>query len=130
MAKTPTALLSVQDRDSSIETNISAVRWNIATSNDSPFYGPAPSQQYCDPRLDRLNISDWTDVEVSNEFAAELISFYLSTDHACLPFFDADLFLRDLLERRFEFCSAFLVNAVLLHASVSVSDRRSRHIQR
>ncbi|KAK1969089.1 hypothetical protein LY78DRAFT_726793 [Colletotrichum sublineola] len=73
--------------------------------------------KYCDSRLERLQIRYWTKVPISNELAARLISFYLETDHAVMGFFDADLFLDDLLACRQNFCSAFLVAAVLCIAS-------------
>ncbi|KAK2009234.1 hypothetical protein LZ32DRAFT_620785 [Colletotrichum eremochloae] len=79
--------------------------------------GPRPPPQYCDSRLERLQIRYWTKVPISNELAARLISFYLETDHAVMGFFDADLFLDDLLACRQNFCSAFLVAAVLCIAS-------------
>ncbi|KAM0418945.1 hypothetical protein ACHAPT_012103 [Fusarium lateritium] len=85
-----------------------------------PEHGSAASQalmpvsgKRCDSRLEKLQISYWTKVPVSNEVAASLISFYIGTDHKIMGFFDADLFLQDLVECRQRFCSSFLVNSVL-----------------
>jgi hypothetical protein len=52
-------------------------------------------------------------VPLSNEAAAELISAYLEHQHAIWGVFDARLFVRDLIEQRFDFCSPFRVNALL-----------------
>lgn len=78
-------------------------------------------QQFCDGRLNQLKIGYWTKAPVSDELAATLISFYLETGHATMGFFDVDLFLRDLTEHRQDFCSAFLVSALLCLACVSTS---------
>ncbi|CAG7559863.1 unnamed protein product [Fusarium equiseti] len=77
------------------------------------------SEQYCDSRLECLNIGYWSKVPVSDEVAASLISFYIETDHNILGLFDADLFLQDLVECRQRFCSSFLVSALLSYACQS-----------
>jgi len=82
------------------------------------------SKQYCDSRLESLNIGYWSKVPVSDEVAASLISFYIQTDHNILGLFDADLFLQDLIECRQRFCSPFLVSAILSYACVSISSNR------
>jgi hypothetical protein len=85
----------------------------------SPVAGPQPPPTWCDPRLDQISIGYWSRVPVSNEFAAGAISTYLETDHVLLGFFDADLFLSDLIEQRFDYCSPFLVSSLLCQACVS-----------
>lgn len=93
------------------------------SSASSQVLVPRPflSGQYCDSRLEKLRISYWTKVPVSNKLAATLISFDIDTDHKIMGFFGADVFLEDLVECRQIFCSSFLVNAVLCLACVSVS---------
>jgi len=59
-------------------------------------------------------------VPISNEYAAFLISQYLDVDHPTLGFFDADLFVQDLVHRRLEFCSPLLVSSLLHWAVVSL----------
>ncbi|KAJ0131397.1 hypothetical protein HZ326_25514 [Fusarium oxysporum f. sp. albedinis] len=85
------------------------------SSASSQVLVPRPflSGQYCDSRLEKLRISYWTKVPVSNKLAATLISFDIETDHKIMGFFGADVFLEDLVECRQIFCSSFLVNAVL-----------------
>ncbi|KAI8943582.1 hypothetical protein NX059_001577 [Plenodomus lindquistii] len=69
--------------------------------------------QYFDPRLASLNIDFWTTVDISNSQAAEAISFYLESQHSVCAVFDAGLFVQDLVNLSFEFCSPFLVSTLL-----------------
>ncbi|KAI1500427.1 hypothetical protein F5X99DRAFT_239715 [Biscogniauxia marginata] len=66
-----------------------------------------------DGRLEALLISIWTDVAISNELAATLLSRYLETTHQWCPLFDADLFLDGLLSGNSHFCSRLLVSSLL-----------------
>lgn len=77
-----------------------------------------PTQKFSDPRLKGLEISFWTDVEVTDIFATHAISSYLRSDHRIWELFDADPFLSDLVAQKSNFCSAFLVNCLLAFASV------------
>jgi hypothetical protein len=72
----------------------------------------------CDPRLKQLRINGWTRVPMQDHLAAGLISHFLENDHPYLGFFDADLFVEDLVHHRRRYCSSFLVNAVLYIAAV------------
>lgn len=76
--------------------------------------------RYCDNRLHKLRINHWTEVPISDAFAAAVISHFLQTNHAVVGQFDADLFLTDLVERRARFCSPFLVSCYMYLACVSV----------
>jgi hypothetical protein len=87
--------------------------------HDDIMVGTSLKPLYCDDRLSRVKIGFWTNVPLSDAAAAAAISFYLETDYGINGFFDADVFLDDLLARRLENCSAFLVNAVLCLACVS-----------
>lgn len=68
--------------------------------------------------LSELNISLWTDIPISNEYAATAIRMYLETEHPVIARFDSSLFIRDLIDGRGENCSYLLVNALLCHATV------------
>ncbi|KAL1584791.1 hypothetical protein WHR41_06595 [Cladosporium halotolerans] len=70
----------------------------------------------CDPRLQKLDISYWTDVPISSGYAAAVISHYLQTEHPSMALFDPGLFVGDLVGKRERFCSRLLVNAVLAYA--------------
>ena len=85
----------------------------------SSAQGPSKAQTYHDERLHDLSIGYWTRVPISDELAANIISFYLSIDHPTLGFFDADLFLRDLTGHQLGYCSSFLVSSLLFYACVS-----------
>ncbi|RGP64023.1 nitrate assimilation regulatory nira [Fusarium longipes] len=104
-----------QDTDSEITLALNHIPGLLssASQRSRQFTTPFESGQYCDNRLERLQIGYWSKVPISNEDAASLISFYLQTDHKIMGFFDADLFLGDLVDCRQRFCSSFLVSAVL-----------------
>ena len=76
------------------------------------------SGDYCDPRLQDFRIETWTDVEISQDLAATMLSLFLEMDHPTLGVFDADLFLDDLVNEEMSFCSPLLVNALLFYTSV------------
>lgn len=72
----------------------------------------------CDPRLEKVNIRLWTNVNISNDLAAKCISLYLTTDHPLLGHFDPELFVLHLTAEQHEFCSPLLVNSLLFWACV------------
>jgi len=85
----------------------------------------------CDQRLKRLDMSFWTTVQVSDEFAARAISLYLQTDHPLLGLFDPHLFVADLVEHRTHYCSSFLVNALMYLSCqmyTALDKRASEHV--
>lgn len=88
---------------------------------------PLPSQLDIDPDLSGLDISLWTEVEISNDFAARAISLYFSTDHNLLSPFHRGLFLQDLVsaDEPGDYCSSAMVNALLYWCCVSRSRRLS-----
>ncbi|KAG5984591.1 hypothetical protein E4U55_004142 [Claviceps digitariae] len=79
----------------------------------------AQSIHYADSRLHNLNIGRWTSVSISNAFAAEAISFYLSNEHPFLALFDSDLFLEDLITGKGQFCTELLVSSLLAWSCAS-----------
>ncbi|GKT83957.1 hypothetical protein Ct61P_01807 [Colletotrichum tofieldiae] len=66
-----------------------------------------------DERLHLVNITQWTPIPISKQLAINLISQYLENDYTIFPLFNADLFVRDLVDERHCFCSPFLVNSIL-----------------
>ncbi|KAH6683726.1 hypothetical protein F5X68DRAFT_171961 [Plectosphaerella plurivora] len=77
----------------------------------SPSTPPSPT--LCDPRLESLNVSFWTPVDISSELAGRMISLYLETDHPLLGTFDPDLFVSDLVQKGNRFCNRLLFAAVM-----------------
>lgn len=76
-------------------------------------------QQQIDHRLEGLQIWQWTSVPIPDALAEQAISFYLVNEHPLLAFFDADLFLRDLVSAGGRFCSPVLVSSLLAWSCVS-----------
>lgn len=87
-------------------------------SSPAPSASSSPPDQLCDPRLKHINVLNWTEVPITNDLAARLISFYLTVDHPILGLFDADLFLGDLVAHKTDFCCPLLLSAVLCFACV------------
>ncbi|KAJ0108827.1 c6 transcription factor [Diaporthe amygdali] len=83
---------------------------------------PSVPLELCDERLKHIRIRNWTQISISNQLAASLISFYLTVDHPILGLFDADLFLGDLVAHKTEFCSPLLLSAVLCFACQGYSN--------
>ncbi|KAH6884449.1 hypothetical protein B0T10DRAFT_410007 [Thelonectria olida] len=86
---------------------------HIDSASTELVVGPAPCRPLVDDRLRNLSIAFWTDVHMSNDLAARIISLYLEVDYPVLPIFNAELFLDDLLRQRHYFCSRLLVCALM-----------------
>lgn len=77
---------------------------------------PVIDSPVIDSGLELLDISYWTDVSISNDTVARVMSAYLESRHPMWELLDANLLIRDLVQRRLQFCSSFLVNALLSYA--------------
>ncbi|KAI9163565.1 nitrate assimilation regulatory protein nira [Paramyrothecium foliicola] len=97
-----------------------------SSRSSSPLSGPYKDRVFCDPRLRQVRFKYWTRVPLSDEFAASLLSVYFENEHAIIGTFDMPLFLDDLVDGRFEFCSSFLVSSLLCLASLCFSSLDSR----
>ena len=86
---------------------------------ETGIYGPQNVPQYCDARLQHLDISFWTQVPVLSGFAAGALSDWLQYHQVFECFFDPDRFVEDLVLKRQGHCSSLLVNATLYIACVS-----------
>ena len=98
------------------------VQAHDSKSNTGPLLNSRPpdlSIRHWDQLLIGLDIAFWTPVPVTNQFAANVISLYLETDHPIIGIFDARSFVNDLLDCKLQFCSPFLVNSLLSFACVS-----------
>ena len=71
----------------------------------------------CDERLRDIDIAFWTDVTVTNQEAADIISLALQIEHPLVGAFDANLMISDLVAKRTRFCSPLLVSAIMYWAS-------------
>ncbi|CEI62340.1 hypothetical protein FVEN_g12036 [Fusarium venenatum] len=81
---------------------------------------------YIDHRLEGLQIRQWTSVPIPETLAEQTISFYLSNEHPLLAFFDANLFIRDLVSGGGRFCSPVLVSSLLAWSCASYSQFEPR----
>jgi hypothetical protein len=88
------------------------------TSSSSTPLSLSEPYTYCDSRLERLSVRYWTRIPIDDGLAARAISHYLEVDHPVLGLFDANLFLRDLVEQGLNFCSSFLFSSVMSLACV------------
>ena len=77
--------------------------------------------RYLGSLFSKLQIKFWTTVPVTENFAAAVIAQYLQTDHLVYGLFDAQLFVRGLTEFQENFCSPFLVSALLALGCVFAS---------
>ncbi|KAH7113806.1 hypothetical protein B0J11DRAFT_140351 [Dendryphion nanum] len=91
---------------------------------------PEPPPQYFDARLTQLNIDFWTSVSISNTTAASVISDFLKYQNSTWCVFHDALFVRDLVELRFDYCSPFMVSSLLAIASQSHASYGSDSLRR
>ena len=85
---------------------------------DELLIGPAPSKLV--RPLYRLRAHPWTTVTDDDRLVSHLVSLYISWDDNFLSFMDRDRLLEAMArgDVRSEFCSPFLVNALLAYACV------------
>jgi hypothetical protein len=81
-------------------------------------------------RLGDIKIEAWTEVPIENELAIRILSFNLELEYSLIPFFDADLFIEDLVRGRHWFCSKLLVNSIMCWACVSWHKKLSLYLSR
>ncbi|KAM0495864.1 hypothetical protein ACHAP8_007774 [Fusarium lateritium] len=95
-------------------------------STPSDTAGDSSQQSYIDQRLEGLQIWQWTSVPIPETLAEQTISFYLTNEHPMLAFFDANLFIRDLVSGGGRFCSPVLVSSLLAWSCASYSQFEPR----
>lgn len=91
---------------------------HATTSSSSTSLPPGETYTHRNPRLEHLTVSYWTRIPIDDQLAAQAISHYLDVEHPVIGFFDAELFVRDLVEQRLNFCSSFLFSSVMSLACV------------
>ncbi|KAH9909706.1 hypothetical protein F4778DRAFT_775620 [Xylariomycetidae sp. FL2044] len=74
---------------------------------------PSGHVEYCDERLRGINVTFWTNIDVSGDFVARVISLYVKTDHPLLGLFSPSLLVTDMVSERNRFCSHFLFHALM-----------------
>lgn len=93
--------------------------------------GPTPSFRrkvmdvnfLCDTPPIRVPAKPWTKVTDDDDFVSHLMSLYFTWDYPFYAFLDRDVFVKHMMAGRLdsEFCSPFLVNAILANACVSLA---------
>ena len=75
----------------------------------------------CDEAPCKVPAKPWTNVTEDDDLVSHLVSLYFTWDYPFWTFLDRDVFLRHMArgDLESEFCSPFLVNAVLANACVS-----------
>lgn len=75
----------------------------------------------CDEAPCKVPAKPWTNVTEDDDLVSHLVSLYFTWDYPFWSFLDRDVFLRHMArgDLESEFCSPFLVNAVLANACVS-----------
>ncbi|KAE9573484.1 hypothetical protein CGMCC3_g10364 [Colletotrichum fructicola] len=104
-------------RDS--ESSVSGEEMFTPDSAPTEFGDEYISEPLFDERLGGVDISFWTAVSIPNDLAVRVLSHYFEVDHPVFPLFDQDLFLDDLVGKRTQLCSSFLVNSLLCWACKS-----------
>lgn len=90
----------------------------------------------CDTPPIRVPSKPWTSVTDDDDFVSHLISLYFTWDYPFYAFLDRDVFIKHMISRNLmsDYCSPFLVNAILASACVSLlafpfQYRRSHHLK-
>ncbi|KAK8013760.1 hypothetical protein PG991_009353 [Apiospora marii] len=79
------------------------------------------ARELLDDRFLQINASDWTSVAASDTTVRNLISLYLSWDHATMRLFYEELFLDQMSTGKRDYCSPVFVNALLAAATLNYS---------
>ncbi|KAM0290474.1 hypothetical protein ACHAO9_004831 [Fusarium lateritium] len=69
--------------------------------------------EICDPRLKSLRMAHWTNVPIDDKLASAVLSHFLTVHYPIFAFFDADLFLDDLVLMKDTYCSRFLLASIM-----------------
>ncbi len=83
-------------------------------------HGPRQASKICHVDLANVDFAYWTCVAAEQDFFAMILPLYFEAAHAFAGFFDAQLFLDDLVAGKERHCSRLLVNAVLYTACMSL----------
>jgi hypothetical protein len=91
--------------------------------------GPSPSFRrkvmdvsfLCDTPPIRVPTKPWTNVTDDDGFVSHLMSLYFTWDYPFYAFLDRDVFVKHMTAQNLnsDYCSPFLVNAILANACVS-----------
>jgi hypothetical protein len=89
------------------------------SAEDKVYAIPYHAAKIADPRLDQADPTQYTTVSTTKSVLLSLINIYLLHEYPWNSFFNADLFLDDMVRGRYQHCTGLLVNAVAAAAWVS-----------
>ncbi|KAF5571266.1 C6 transcription factor [Fusarium phyllophilum] len=84
--------------------------------HEAQYKAPYHAAKLIEPRIDSLRPSQWTLVPASENLLRELLMMHFLHEYPTFTFFHKDYFLDDMAAGRENFCSSYLVNAVLAGA--------------
>ncbi|EWG42844.1 hypothetical protein FVEG_04560 [Fusarium verticillioides 7600] len=87
-----------------------------AVEHEAQYRAPYHAAKLIEPRIDALRPSQWTLVPASENLLRELLNMYFLYEYPTFTFFHKDHFLDDMAAGRENFCSSYLVNAILAAA--------------
>lgn len=112
---------SVKTEEASKKTKIH----DIAAEDDEPQPRPHTMdiRYLCDDAPCKVPAKPWTNVTDDDDLVSHLVSLYMTWDYPFYAFFDRRTFLENMEKGNLnsDFCSPFLVNALLANACVSLS---------
>jgi hypothetical protein len=113
---------NIESLDAFFENNVIPGSISILTpfKNPEQFATIQSLPPVCKDVLFRVPAQPWTTVTKSNLIVSHLISLFFTWAHPILNVCTRNLFLKDMAEVRYDYCSPLLVNAILSYASVSL----------
>ena len=122
LASWPTdAQPSLQDQQDALH-RLEGLRRGIEVESEPPRFRPQimDIRYLCSSAPYRVPAKPWTSVTDDDDLVSHLVSLYLVWDYPFFAFFDSKTFVRHMAMGNTEsdFCSPFLVNALLANACV------------
>jgi hypothetical protein len=112
---------SLYSNDRSGERSASGHLGSLDSEEQKSLYlKPFHAAQVIEPLLSDAKPSLWTSVCNDDELMRDLLSVLFRCEYQFTAAFHKDLLLEDMADRRTDFCSSLLVNALLAYACVGI----------
>ncbi|KAJ5788218.1 pathway-specific regulatory protein [Penicillium paradoxum] len=96
------------------------IKYDIKIEHDAPKFRPRSMdiRYLCGSAPYKVPARPWTNVTHDDDLVSHLVSLYMTWDYPFFAFFDRDTFLDHMAKGKLnsDFCSPFLVNALLANA--------------
>ncbi|OQE17676.1 hypothetical protein PENFLA_c023G08397 [Penicillium flavigenum] len=110
----------VHEKNEKKPSELKKMGHEIRLENDTPRFRPRSMdiRYLCDSPPYRVPAKPWTSVTDDDDLVSHLISLYMTWDYPFYAFFDREAFLEHMTKGNLnsDFCSPFLVNALLANA--------------